>query len=485
MMGTVLASLEATVIVTAMPTVVSTLGGLDLYSWVYTIYLLSSTVSGPLWGRLSDLHGRRPFYLAGLSFFVGGSALAGLSRSMLQLVVFRGVQGLGAGALIPLGMTILGDIYSLEERGRIQGFLSGVWGVSAVVGPLLGGWITDAFSWRWVFFLNLPFGLLGGAIMATALREPPAVQRRRLDYAGAALLVVGAALLLLSLDFLGKGGSTAGRWLLLTTSVVLLTCFVWYEWRCENPILPMRLFRDRMFLAASVNAFLTGMSIFGAISFLPLFVQGVLGTGATEAGWALSPLTWGWVVFSIVSGRMILRVGYRSLVVTGMAALSLGFWLLSGADASISQPTLIFLMVCVGMGMGLSTVALLIAVQNRVPRHLLGISTSAASFFRSIGAAIGIAVMGAVMSRQMTLQLANFRSLKDNPQLAYFAGHPDAIVHPVARGGVPVAVLNQLQGVLQTALAQVFTVGFAIALAALAASFLVPAGAARDHAIRR
>ena len=237
MMGLFLSALEATAVVTAMPTVISSLGGLEFYSWVYSIYFLTATVTVPLWGRLSDFYGRRLFYIVGIGLFVGGSVLCGLSQSMGQLVAFRAIQGFGAGALLPLGMTIVGDIYSLERRARMQGWFSGVWGLSSILGPLLGGLITDHFSWRWVFFLNIPFGLLAGTIIALALVEPRSRRDSRVDYLGVLLLIVSLSLLLVSLDQFKDGDPTQGQYLALITAVILLALFVFQQRRTADPIL--------------------------------------------------------------------------------------------------------------------------------------------------------------------------------------------------------------------------------------------------------
>ena len=484
-MGLFLSALEGTAVVTAMPTVISSLGGLELYGWVYSIYFLTATVTVPLWGRLSDLYGRRLFYLAGIALFVSGSVLCGLSQSMVQLISARALQGLGAGALLPLGMTIVGDIYTLERRARMQGWFSGVWGLSSIVGPLLGGLITDHLSWRWVFFLNIPFGFLAGSIIALALVEPRQEHRSRVDYLGALLLMVSLSLLLFGLDQWRSGQTSPGPSLVLVAGVILLALFLFQQRRAIDPILPLHLFRDRIFSAAALNGFFSGMALFGAISFLPLFVQGVLGTGATEAGWALTPLMLGWVVFSIIGGRLILIVGYRKTVIAGMVCLSTGFFLLSRVTVHVTSLHLAMVLVLMGVGMGLSMISMLIAVQNRFPRSYLGIATSATQFFRTIGASIGIAIMGTVMAGQMLSRLATLEAAEQTEQIAYIAHHPDVMVNPLSRAQIPPDLLEKLQGILGTVLQDVFLVGFLASLFALASAFLVPPGSARQHARRR
>jgi EmrB/QacA subfamily drug resistance transporter len=484
MMGLVLAALEATAVVTAIPTVVSSLGGLEFYSWVYSVYFLAATVTVPLWGRLSDLYGRRIFYLAGIGFFVLGSALCGLSQSMFQLVGFRIIQGVGAGALLPLGMTIIGDIYSLERRAKVQAWFSGVWGISSIIGPLVGGLVTDYLSWRWVFYLNVPFGIFGACVIAVALQEPERSHRSRIDYLGAVLLIVSMSLLLIGLDQWGEGEPGWLQYSWLITSIFLLALFIFQQTRVADPILPLSLFRDRMFLAAALNGFFSGITLFGTISFLPLFVQGVQGTGATEAGWAITPLMLGWVVFSIIGGRLLLIVGYRILMVTGMVGLTVGSFFLSRVDASVSTLHLTLVLILIGAGMGFGVISMLIAVQSRFPREYLGIATSATQFFRTIGAAIGVAVMGSVMAKQMLSRMSELDSSAPSEQIAYIAHHPDVLVNPLARGEISATLLAQLQGVLGVVLQDVFLVGFGAALLALASAFLVPRGSARQHARR-
>lgn len=484
MLGIFLGALEATAVVTAMPTAVSSLGGLELYSWVYSIYFLATTVTAPLWGRLSDLYGRRNFYLAGIALFVLGSMACGASASMTQLIFFRAVQGIGAGALLPLGQTIVGDIYSLERRAKMQGLFSGVWGLSSMIGPLAGGLIADYLSWRWVFFLNLPFGLASAACIALALTDPGISRRRKIDYRGALFLVAALSLLLLALDrwvseagnlVYGLGASSLGCWAL----------FLAVERNASDPVLPLQLFRDRIFSAAAANGFFSGMALFGAISFIPLFVQGVLGTQAVQAGWALTPLTLSWVIFSILSGRLLLRVGYRRTVVSGMLCLVLGFLLLTRVGPATPFSSLAGMMVLIGMGMGLSMIPMLIAVQNRFPRTYLGIATSSTQFFRTLGASVGIAIMGSVMVSGMLQGLSGLHLDLPPEEVSRIAHHPEMIVNPEMRRELPGEVLRAAQGILAGALKNVFLTGFWISLLALLAAFWIPSGSAQEHARRR
>ncbi len=481
LMGMFLAALEATVVSTAMPTVIASLGGLNHYSWVFSAYLITSTVTVPVWGKLSDLYGRRLFYQLGIGIFLLGSVLSGLSTSMGQLIAFRAVQGLGAGALIPLGMTIIGDVYTLEERTRMQAYFSGVWGFASVVGPVVGGFITDQLSWRWVFYLNLPFGLVAAVIMGLALKEPQRQERPAIDYAGAVTLM--AAITLLMLALVEGGGSlatlTAPRNLLLFACAGVLTAlFAWIETRASDPVVPFKMFRNRVVAVAIGAGFLAGVSMFGALTFVPLMAQGALGASATEAGSLLMPLMLSWVGLSVVGGRLLLRVGYRRTCIAGFALLTLGFVLLSNFGRTTPRVWLYVDLVMIGAGLGLTMLTLLIAVQQAVPRAQLGVATSLNQFFRSIGGAVGVAVMGTVLSAGLASQLgemARAGRASLTPELAAeLAANPNALIEPQARAAMPPATLDALQDALAASIRNVFWVGTVLAALALLVTFSLP-----------
>ncbi|MDW8329561.1 MAG: MDR family MFS transporter [Candidatus Bipolaricaulota bacterium] len=479
MLGMFLGALEATVVSTAMPTVIASLGGLHIYSWVFSAYVLTSTVTVPIWGRLSDLYGRRPFVLAGIFIFLVGSALSGMATSMAQLVIFRAIQGLGAGALLPLGMTIIGEIYSLERRARMQGLFSGVWGVASIIGPLIGGFITDHLSWRWVFYINIPFGLLAAFLIGTALLEPKDHRKRvTIDYAGAFTLTALLTLLLLALM---NGGAQLG---LLGVAVLLGVLFVQIERRAQEPIVPLSLFAHRIFSVSAANGFFIGMAMFGSLSFIPLFVQGVIGTTATEAGTALTPFMLAWVGFSVLGGRLILKIGYRVTALMGAALLVVGFVGLALMDVHTSRLVVMSYLAIAGAGMGFSMITLLIAVQTTIPREQLGIATSGTIFFRSIGGAVGVAVMGAVLAAQMQAQMERLMGLSGGAlsaeKLADLVRHPDALLSPAARAQLEPAVLNALQEILATALHGVFLFGLTAAVLALVITLFLPRDRARN-----
>ena len=399
--GVFLAAIEVTVVATAMPTVIDQLGGLSQYSWVFSAYLLTSTVMIPIWGKLSDLYGRRRFFLASVGLFLLGSALSGASQSMPQLILFRAVQGVGAGGLLPLAMTILGDLYNLKERARMQGLLSGVWGFASIVSPVTGGYVTEVLSWRWVFYLNLPFGFAAAAAVSLALVESSRHGRPHIDYRGATLLGAAVALLLLALSpsVLAAGAFDNGTLLLLYVGVAALgIAFIGNERRAVEPIIPLDLLNERLVASVAVCGFLVGISAFGAISFVPLFVQAALGGEPTQAGTALTPLLLGWVTMSFVTGRLVLRVGYRMMVVSGLTLVTGGFAGLAQIGHDSPVWWLRTDLALMGMGMGMTMLTLVLAMQSAVDRSRLGVATSLGQFTRSIGGAVGVAVMGAIVA---------------------------------------------------------------------------------------
>ncbi len=476
MIGMFLAALEATVVGTAMPTVIASLGGLELYSWVFSAYLLTSTVTVPAWGKLSDVHGRRPLYLAAIAIFLVGSMLSGQAQSMVQLIVFRAVQGLGAGGLMPLSMTISGELYTPVERARIQGLFSGVWGLASIVGPLAGGVITEQISWRWVFYLNIPFGLVAALIVWTQLIEDPSKRRRRrVDVTGITLFTISITLFMLLLvhNEAAVHVSSAVMTLLAVGAGASMLLFLRAERRAEEPLLPVDLFRNRLFSGAAVNAFLSGMAMFGLISFIPLFVQGVLGTGPTRAGSVLTPLLLAWVLLSIVGGHLLLRFSFRSVMVTGMLLMAAGFLLLDTLGPDSPVRIVAVHVGLVGAGMGLVMITQLIAVQSAAPRERLGIATSTAHFFRSIGGAVGVAVMGSVMTRGLDRQLIA-AGLDGAPGFDEIAKNPNVFLEPAARAALSPEVVSAFQSMLSHALYGVFVTGTIVSVIGLLAVTAMP-----------
>ncbi len=464
MLSMFLASMESTVVSTGMPTIVSQLGGLESYSWVFTAFMLASTTTVPLYGKLSDLFGRRPVFAAAMAIFLGGSALCGLATTMPQLIAFRTIQGIGAGGLLPLVFIIIGDLFSLEQRARLQGLFSGVWGISSIAGPLLGGFIVDQASWQWIFWINIIPGLAATAIVwfawidrARAHDAPP----RSIDYAGALLLTAGAVALLMSLTDLGAS------WALptLAGALTLFGALVWVERRASDPVLPIGLFRDRMFLVACGHGVLAGCAVFGGATFVPLYVQGVLGTNATEAGAALMPMLLAWVFSSILGTRLLLRLGYQAIALAGMVALVIGAFPLMFLDTQTNRLLLMASLGLMGFGMGFSIPAFLIAVQSTVERSKLGTATSTLQFSRSIGGAFGIGVMGSILSAIVVAHLVA-AGLDASTSLNSLIDLP----------GSDSAVQATLRDALSAGIRGVFIVGFIASVLGLLVTLLAPRG---------
>lgn len=394
-----LASMESTVVATSMPTIVGQLGGLEHYSWVFSAFMLASTTSVPLYGKLSDIYGRRKIYVAAMALFLIGSVMSGQAQSMTQLILARALQGLGAGGIQPLAFILIGEMFNLQQRARMQGFFSGVWGFSSIVGPLLGGFIVDRFTWHWVFYINLPPGLIAVALVAFGWQEQAQTHERpKVDYPGAALLTSSIVSLLL--------GLTLSDWKLNALAVVFFAALLWVESRAADPILPLPLFRDRLFLSAVTHGIFTGWAMFGSVSFIPLFVQSVFGTSATQAGITVTPMLLGWVTASIIGMRLIMTVGYRRLGVIGTSVFVTGAFLMTLIGADSSQTIMMIYVGLMGVGMGLSIPSFLVAVQTTVERKDLGAATSLLQFSRSIGGTLGVSVMGAALSLRLASNLS-------------------------------------------------------------------------------
>jgi EmrB/QacA subfamily drug resistance transporter len=452
-----MAALEATVVATAMPTVIAELGGIRLYGWVTSGYLLASTVSVPIYGKLADLYGRKPWLLVGIGLFLVGSMASGLSRSITLLIAFRVVQGLGAGAMLPLSLTVVSDVYSFENRGKVQGFFSGVWGVSAIVGPLLGGAIVKSLSWRWVFYVNVPVGLAAAAALLFAFHENVTPRPGRIEWPSALALTVASALLL--------GGAEGGKAaVLVPIAAVLLFVFVRLEKRAAEPILPIALFRERLFLVSSVLTTILGGIMMGTLTYLPLFVQGVLGGTPTEAGASITPMLVVWPITSAVIGRLLARLGFRIPVVVGgvlVAGASLGLALVVHQQASafwLHVFTGLF-----GAGMGMAVPSTLIAVQTSVRWEQRGAATASSMFFRTMGGALMVGALGSVLAANL------MRSF------------PADVVERLLDRSQPGAS-GPLVGALASGIHLLFVIMAAASLLALAAALMFPGTDPREMA---
>jgi EmrB/QacA subfamily drug resistance transporter len=453
-------AMEATIIATAMPTVVEKLGGIEYYGWVGAVYLLTSTVGMPLYGKLSDLYGRKRIMVLAMAIFLVGSMASGLSQSMTQLILFRALQGAGAGGLQPVSITIIGDIFEPVERARMQGIFGAVWGVSAMSGPLLGGLIVHALSWRWVFYINVPFGLVSAFFILTFFHEPGTKHEHSLDLGGAALLTGSIVALLL-------GAQRYQPATMLPISAVLLVAFIAVECRVSEPVLPLALLRRNVIAVSSAAGAAVGAVMSSTVIYLPLYVQAVLAGTPTAAGATVSPMLIGWPIASTLAGQLLPRTGYRPLVRTGftivtLMSITLALLLREGAPALALGVT----MFVMGAGMGAANSALIIAVQESAAWQERGIATASTLFFRTIGGAVAVGALGAVLASGMG------------------PGVPAELLNRLLapdRGGLDPSVAAHLAGSLRTTIVHVFDLIAVISVASLAAAFLFP----RMHLAKR
>ncbi|MEV5353133.1 MDR family MFS transporter [Streptomyces sp. NPDC052693] len=410
LLGMLLAALDQTIVSTALPTIVSDLGGLDHLSWVVTAYLLAATAATPLWGKLGDQYGRKRLFQTAIVIFLAGSALCGAAQDMAQLIAFRAVQGLGGGGLIVLSMAIVGDLVPPRERGRYQGLFGAVFGATSVLGPLLGGLFTQHASWRWVFYVNLPVGVVALAVIATVLRIPRRRQRHVIDYLGTFLIAAVATCLVLVASLGGTtwGWGSAQIVALAVLGVVLAAAFVAVERRAAEPVLPLRLFRVRTFTLSAVISFVVGFAMFGAMTYLPTFLQVVQGISPTMSGVHMLPMVAGLLLASTASGQIVSRTGrWKVFPIAGTGITTLGLLLLHRLDENSSTAELSGFFFVFGLGLGLVMQVLVLIVQNAVPYADLGVATSGATFFRSIGASFGVAVFGTVFAGRLSDQLTD------------------------------------------------------------------------------
>ncbi len=454
-----LAAMEATVVATAMPSVVADLHGLELYGWVGAVYMLSGTVSMPLFGKVADVVGRKPVLLGALGVFLVGSILSGFSRSMVELIAFRAVQGLGAGGIQPIALTIVGDLYRPQERGRVQGLFGALWGVAGVAGPLVGGLLVHALSWRWVFFINIPFCVFSGATLIYAFREGVVSREARFDLLGA-LVLSGAVIALL------LGASRVHPSVTLPLALGLVALFVLVESRAPEPLLPPALFGRRVILVSSVAGALFGAVTTTTITYLPLFTQAVLGGTPTESGLVIAPMLVAWPISSTVSGRNVTRLGYHTLVRSGFAVISLAA--VAIYLVLLRGPTIGRLGACMallGVGLGLAHTAMVIAVQESAAWNERGIATASTMFFRTIGGAIGTGALGAMLASQV--------ARRASPELL------NKLLGPEHGRGIEPAALAALGVDLAIGVQHVFAVVLGLAAAAFVVSLFFPAGRPR------
>ena len=449
------------------------------------VVLLTSTTTVPIYGKLADLFGRKPLFLFGTGLFLLGSMASGAAQSMEQLILFRAIQGLGAGAVLPIVLTIIGDIFALKERARVQGLFSGVWGLSSIVGPALGGLIVDHFSWRWVFYINLPFGLLSALLLILFFKEHVERKKRSLDYIGTLTLTSGVVALLFAL----LQGGTTWAWNslpsigLFVLAAVLIALFLFQERRAPEPILPLTLFQNRIIAISSIGGVILGVILFGVSSYVPLFVQGVRGGTATSAGITLGPMLVAWPLAATFSAKIILCYGYRFTAVLGAALAALGVGLVTLFNVNTGLPLVVAAMVVIGLGLGFMSTAFVLAVQNAVPWNQRGVATASTQFTRTMGGSVGVALMGTILNAQMALRF-----------MPVFARYPGVVARlpksiapsnvlltPDVRGTLPLDFLHQLQAALAQSLFWVFALTFVLAAIGLATMFLLPGGRGEQY----
>ena len=481
-----LGSLDQTIVGTAMPRIITDLGGFAHYTWVATAYIIASTITIPITGKLTDMYGRKWFYIVGLTIFVLGSLLCGLSQTMTQIIIFRGLQGMGAGIMMANAFIVIGDLFPPAERGKYQGLMTGVFGISSIIGPTLGGFITDNLSWHWVFFVNVPLGILIiGLFIFFFPNFRPSNMKPRIDYPGIVTLILAIVPAMLALSW----GGVEYPWgslpiiTMFTFSAAMTILFVIIEGRSEEPIIPLWIFKSRIVGISSIVIFITGIGMFGGIIFVPLFFQGVLGLSATASGSFLTPMMLGVVVGALVSGQVLSRAGghYRLQGMVGLAIMATGMGLLSTMTVETSYARAVFYIILTGLGLGISMPLYTIAVQNAVPYAIMGVATSTTAFFRSIGGAFGLAIFGSVMNNRFASELVNgispaAKEIISPEPLDSLAHNPQALMSPEAAeqlwsffepfGEQGAAlfehVFEALKLALSSAITQVFFIGFIV-----------------------
>ncbi|MEI7025505.1 MDR family MFS transporter [Paenibacillus sp. y28] len=490
----VFSALDSTIVNTAMPRIVGELGGLGVMAWLTTAYLLSSTAVVPIAGKLADLVGRRTVYVTGLLIFIIGSALCGTSQTMTQLIWYRALQGIGGGIMMPMAMIIIGDLFTGKQRATWQGIFGALFGLSSVIGPQIGGWIVDAANWRWVFYINLPVGMIATILIAIGVQNHRAPGSGKFDIAGMLTMIIGVVSLLLGLTFGGKDYAWASWQIigLFILAAVSLLAFIRIDSKAEEAILPMRLFKNKTFSVINGIGFLMSVGMFGAMMFVPLFMQGVIGVSASQSGTIMTPMMITMIAASIIGGRLVLRIGVKSQLLFGMAIMAGGFLLLTTMGMDTGRLVASFYMMIVGLGMGLVMPLLTLALQENFPKSELGVVTSSSQFFRSIGGTFGITILGAVMNHQSerllsdnltpilnelpaasggtTAQIADM--IHTNPQGLY-----SMLLNPETLAQFPQQLLSSIVPVMKSALVSslhsVFWLSFAFVVAGAAIALLL------------
>lgn len=476
MLGMLVAAVSQTIVAPAMPIIVAELGGIEHYSWLATAAMLVSAVVVPIVGKLSDLYGRRSFYIAGLIIFMVGSILSGMAENFWWLVFARAIQGLGMGSLMTLSQTIIGDIIPPRQRGKYQGFMGAIFGLTSIAGPLLGGWITDTLGWRWLFYAGLPFGVVALVFIAKYLKLPHTQRKAKIDIAGILTLSGALVTILLATSW----GGTTYPWAsaqiigLYAVGLVLLSVFIPIELRADEPVVPLRLFRNSIFTFSNIASLAVAMGMFGAIFYIPVYAQGVLGVNATTSGAIMIPMSVAMIVVGIAVGLLITKTGkYKIFVVSGTVIMLVGFWLLTRMTYESSESQLIMAMIVVGVGLGGAMQTFTLIVQNAVDRADLGVATAATQFFRSAGGTVGIAVLGTIMASRMATAIPEH--LPEGAAAAMPEGgvSADAVLDPSMLADLPPGIADAVRQGMADALHGVFVAAIPLVLVAIVASTLI------------
>lgn len=470
LLATFLSAIEGTVIGPAGPTIVSDLGDVSLLSWIFTSYLLTMAVSTPIFGKISDLYGRKPVFLIGVALFLLGSILCCFAVNMESLIVYRAIQGIGAGAVVPVTFTIIGDIYSIEERGKVQGLISSVWGISSLVGPLIGGYFVDYLGWQWIFGFNIPFGLLAMWFVAKYFKEEVVKRNTKIDFAGAITFIIGITSLLIVLTLGGQSYAWTSPFiiLLLIGAICFLILFIYIESKAEEPLVPLNLFRIRDITLSNISGMLISALLIGLSSYLPLWVQGVRGGNATSSGLMLAPMSIGWLIGGIIAGRLLVRLGSRKTTLIGLTAIVIGSIGLLFTTASTPEWMMYVYTFIYGIGFGFSFTVFTIIAQSSVGHRQRGASTALNTFTRTLGQTIGAAAFGTWLN----VRIASLSEEMNLTQQGITQADINQILAPHGTASMPDHLKMMLQNVLELSLHSLFVIMMIISIIA----FLVTAG---------
>lgn len=471
MVATFLTAMDSTVVSTAMPTILSDLGGINAMSWVFAVYLLTTAVTVPIWGKLADLFGRKSVFAIGTALFLVGSMTSGMAQTMDQLIWFRAFQGIGAGAVFPITLTIIGDIYSFEQRARMQGLFSAVWGISGILGPLIGGFFVDWLTWRWIFYINIPIGLASIVLVWMFLHEQFERKQKYIDYWGAVSFTVGMTAFLYALLSGGPAHpwGSAGMLSLFGLAAVALVAFVVIQVRSPEPMVPLKLFRNRVIALSNLATFLTSAILIGLTAYLPDWIQGILGHNATTAGLTLAPLSIGWPLGATLGGRLMLKIGSKLTSIIGTFSLTAGSIWLALVNANSPQWMMGVIMVIVGFGFGFSTTAFTVVVQSSVDWNMRGAATATLQFLRNLSQTVGIAVFGTLFNHSMQhYTAAHFPALSKHPR------DMSALLNPTNAKQIPPPLRQALRLTLASGLHNVFVVMVAVAVGGFLVTLWLP-----------